>query len=72
MPFLKKKLGPINDRVFLKKNFIKKIIPQCIKNDPKKIITFQNIEKKKLPNNLFFTHTYQSEKKLANFFWLIF
>ena len=46
-------LGPKNDRVFLKKKLVKKIIPQCIKNDRKKNLTLQNIEKKNLPNNFF-------------------
>ena len=54
-------------QVFLNKFvFIKKKLPQYIKNDHKKILTCQkNDQKKKNPKFFVFTHIYmyQSEKK---------
>ena len=53
MPFLKKCSAKKMTEFFQTFFLVKKIIPQCIKNDRKKNLTLQNIEKKNLPNNFF-------------------
>ena len=55
---------------FFSNNFflLKKIIPQYIRNDHKKILTCQKNYQKKLPKNFVSIHTYQSEKNFSQFF----
>ena len=56
MPFLKKCSAKKMTEFFQTFFLVKKIIPQCIKNDRKKNLTLQNIEKKNLPNNFFYSY----------------